>query len=86
MKMEKVKIVSVARVMHNIKTVDNLNHMENVTLHNGKFMFKAQYAGLGEYKDNPEFECVSGKGPLPRGKYKIGHPSSIHTRASIRRA
>ena len=42
---------------------------------NGQFKFRARYAGNGKYKDDPQFECVKNKGPLPRGKYRIvGEP------------
>ncbi|MCC8380512.1 tlde1 domain-containing protein [Xenorhabdus stockiae] len=42
--------------------------------HNEKFQFYALYAGAPGYKNNSEHECVSNKGPLPRGRYKIGAP------------
>lgn len=42
---------------------------------NGKYQFSARYAGAEGYKDNPDFECLKDKGPLPRGKYTIaGQP------------
>jgi len=39
--------------------------------HNGEYKFSALYAGAPGYKDNPEYECLRNKGPLPRGKYRI---------------
>lgn len=39
--------------------------------HNGNFKFNAMYAGAVGYKDDPQYEKLEGKGPLPRGKYKI---------------
>lgn len=44
---------------------------------NGKFKFSAQYAGAVGYKDNVEFECIKDKGPLPRGTYRIEHPTDV---------
>jgi hypothetical protein len=38
---------------------------------NGKYQFSALYAGAPGYKNDPKFECVINKGPLPRGKYRI---------------
>lgn len=38
---------------------------------NGSFKFKAEYAGAPGYKNNPEHECKTDRGPLPRGKYRI---------------
>lgn len=48
---------------------------------NGKLKFNALYAGTEGYKDNPAFECEVNKGPLPRGKYKIGLPLANHPTA-----
>ncbi|MDU7838180.1 MAG: DUF2778 domain-containing protein [Pantoea sp.] len=40
----------------------------------------AEYAGAAGYKNDSSQECVSGKGPLPRGVYTIGSPhNSSHT-------
>jgi len=39
--------------------------------HNGEFKFQARYAGAPGYKDDPVYECLINKGPLPRGRYKI---------------
>lgn len=39
--------------------------------HNGKFKFHAMYAGAPGFKDDPVFEKIKNKGPLPRGKYTI---------------
>lgn len=39
--------------------------------HNGVYQFSARYAGAPGYKDNPDYECLINKGPLPRGKYRI---------------
>ncbi|WP_434461823.1 tlde1 domain-containing protein [Serratia plymuthica] len=47
---------------------------------NGEFKFYAQYAGAVGYQNNTKFECLKDKGPLPRGKYKIGAPyASVNT-------
>ncbi|WP_345829391.1 tlde1 domain-containing protein [Erwinia sp. HDF1-3R] len=48
---------------------------------NGKYQFSARYAGAEGYKDNPDFECLKDKGPLPRGKYRIGRPIALHPKA-----
>jgi hypothetical protein len=32
------------------------------------------YAGYGEGKNNPTFECMQDLGPLPKGNYQIGAP------------
>lgn len=49
---------------------------------NGTYQFSANYSGRPGYKDNSANECVSGKGPIPRGKYTIGEPFYHHkTRA-----
>lgn len=41
---------------------------------------KANYAGASGYKNDTSQECVSNKGPLPRGTYTIGAPhNSAHT-------
>jgi len=48
---------------------------------NGRFQFKAMYAGAPGYKNNTEFECLKHKGPLPRGTYRIGHPQALHPSA-----
>ncbi|MBS0969067.1 DUF2778 domain-containing protein [Chimaeribacter arupi] len=46
---------------------------------NGVYKFSADYAGAPGYKNEPDFECVVNKGPLPRGKYKIvGKPFRHH--------
>lgn len=38
------------------------------------------YSGLEECKNNPKYQCVKGKGPLPVGDYAIGVPyTSPHT-------
>ncbi|WP_158780519.1 tlde1 domain-containing protein [Pantoea sp. BAV 3049] len=41
---------------------------------NGELKFKSQYAGAVGYKNDPGFECIKNKGPLPRGSYRIGAP------------
>lgn len=48
---------------------------------NGEYQFSALYAGAEGYKDDPDLECVANKGPLPRGKYKIGSPVANHPTA-----
>lgn len=49
---------------------------------NGTYQFSAKYSGRPGYKDNSANECVSVKGPIPRGKYTIGEPFYHHkTRA-----
>ncbi|WP_286882302.1 Hcp family type VI secretion system effector [Pantoea sp. UBA5037] len=40
MLMEKVKIVSIMPLMHNVKSVQNLNHLESVTLRYEKITWK----------------------------------------------
>lgn len=42
--------------------------------------YTADYAGATGYKNDFSQECVSSKGPLPRGSYTIGSPhNSVHT-------
>ncbi|PLR36687.1 tlde1 domain-containing protein [Chimaeribacter arupi] len=41
---------------------------------NGTPKHRALYAGARHYYNDPSKECVSDKGPLPRGKYTIGAP------------
>lgn len=42
--------------------------------------YTADYAGATGFKNDSSQECVSGKGPLPRGTYTIGSPhNSAHT-------
>ena len=48
---------------------------------NGEYKFNALYAGAEGYKDDPNLECEANKGPLPRGKYKIGFPMASHPTA-----
>lgn len=48
---------------------------------NGEFKFTALYAGAEGYKNDPSLECEVNKGPLPRGKYKIGTPIVRHPTA-----
>lgn len=48
---------------------------------NGEYKFNALYAGSEGYKDNPDLECEVNKGPLSRGKYKIGNPLARHPTA-----
>ena len=38
---------------------------------NGIFIYKG-YSGIGEGLNNPLFESIKGKGPIPRGDYDIG--------------
>ncbi|MEI2265032.1 tlde1 domain-containing protein [Erwinia sp. CGal63] len=49
--------------------------------HNGEYKFSALYAGAPGYKDNPEYECLRNKGPLPRGKYRIVGVPFTHKKA-----
>lgn len=42
--------------------------------HNGTYLFSARYAGAEGYYNDSSKECVSNKGPLPRGTYHIGEP------------
>jgi hypothetical protein len=44
---------------------------------NGTYQFDANYSGRPNFKDDSANECVSGKGPLPRGTYTIG-PAFYH--------
>lgn len=46
--------------------------------HNGQYKFRALYAGAPGYKDNPGYECLKDKGPLPRGKYRMAGPIAHH--------
>jgi len=39
---------------------------------NGVYQFDASYAGRPGFKNDSAYECVKGKGPLPRGTYTIG--------------
>ncbi|ARU83235.1 DUF2778 domain-containing protein [Enterobacteriaceae bacterium 155047] len=49
---------------------------------NGSYQFDGLYSGRPGYKNDSAYECVKGKGPLPRGTYKIGAPFFHHnTRA-----
>jgi len=48
---------------------------------NGILQFQAMYAGAPGYKADPAFECKVNKGPLPRGKYRIGSPVARHPTA-----
>ncbi|MGB9097412.1 tlde1 domain-containing protein [Erwinia sp.] len=47
----------------------------------GVYKFDSNYAGAEGYKDDVKFECEKGKGPLPRGRYKIGNPIQRHPTA-----
>ncbi len=49
--------------------------------HNGEYKFSAMYAGAEGYKNDHQFEKLSGKGPLPRGKYLITGKPFKHPRA-----
>jgi len=53
---------------------------------NGTYKFDAEYSGRPGYWNDSANECVSGKGPLPRGAYTIG-PAFYHhkTRAMTMR-
>ncbi|POU03274.1 MULTISPECIES: tlde1 domain-containing protein [Enterobacteriaceae] len=53
---------------------------------NGTYKFDAEYSGRPGYWNDSANECVSGKGPLPRGTYTIG-PAFYHhkTRAMTMR-
>lgn len=44
---------------------------------NGSFKFDADYSGRPGFKNDSANECVSGKGPIPRGTYIIG-PTFYH--------
>ncbi|WP_414162814.1 tlde1 domain-containing protein [Superficieibacter sp. BNK-5] len=46
---------------------------------NGTYQFDARYSGRPGFKNDSANECVSGKGPLPRGTYTIG-PAFFHVR------
>lgn len=59
-----------------IYNVNNKSFMKD-----GKFKFKAKYAGAPGYKNDIQFECIKNKGPLPRGKYRIGRPITLHPKA-----
>jgi len=51
--------------------------------HNGEYKFSALYAGAPGYKDNPEYECLRNKGPLPRGRYRIVGVPFTHKNAGL---
>ncbi|RRZ90277.1 tlde1 domain-containing protein [Erwinia sp. 198] len=57
------------------------NVMMKTFKHNGKYKFSALYAGAPGYKDNPEYECLRNRGPLPRGKYRIVGVPFTHKKA-----
>ncbi|WP_442798889.1 tlde1 domain-containing protein [Pantoea vagans] len=46
--------------------------------HNGEYKFAAMYAGAVGYKNDPQYESLKNKGPLPRGKYKITGKPFLH--------
>lgn len=50
---------------------------------NGEVRFKAKYAGAVGFKDNPDYECMKNKGPLPRGRYRIVGSPFKHEKAGI---
>ena len=35
------------------------------------------YAGAGEHRNNPESQCISNLGPIPRGWYSVGELEDI---------
>lgn len=49
--------------------------------HNGEFKFSALYAGAPGYKNDPQYEGMQDKGPLPRGRYKITGTPFRHPKA-----
>lgn len=49
----------------------------------GEFRFYATYAGAPGYKNNTKYECIIGKGPLPRGKYRIVGVPFTHKHAGL---
>ncbi|MCX2943856.1 DUF2778 domain-containing protein [Rahnella perminowiae] len=51
---------------------------DNAFYLNGTFKFNAMYSGRPGYKNNTPYECVQGKGPLPRGTYHISEPFYHH--------
>ncbi|MFG6075164.1 tlde1 domain-containing protein [Erwinia sp. OPT-41] len=61
----------------------NYNVMLRTFKHNGIYNFSARYAGAPGYKDNPEYECLRDKGPLPRGKYRIVGIPFTHKKAGV---
>jgi len=36
------------------------------------------YSGAGTLKNNPDMQCVSDLGPIPRGEYEIGDPLDLN--------
>ncbi|WP_419964391.1 tlde1 domain-containing protein [Pantoea vagans] len=50
---------------------------------NGLFQFSALYAGAEGYKNDTDYECAVNRGPLPRGKYRIGRPLAKHESAGL---
>lgn len=57
------------------------NVMMKTFKRNGEYKFSALYAGAPGYKDNPEYECLRDRGPLPRGKYRITGVPFTHKKA-----
>lgn len=49
-------------------------------LKHGDEKISGGYSGLPDYKNNTKYECLKGKGPLPRGKYTITRPF-LHPKA-----
>ena len=47
------------------------NIMPKLFKDNGSYKFKAFYAGAPGQKDNPDYEYLINKEPLPRGEYRI---------------
>ena len=56
---------------------------KNAFYHNGEFKFHAKYAGAPGYKNNTKYECIIGKGPLPRGRYRIVGTPFKHEHAGL---
>lgn len=44
-------------------------------------MFSSMYAGAAGFRDDPAFQCVKNKGPLPRGSYTMSDPVARHSTA-----
>lgn len=56
---------------------------KNTFERDGAFQFFGMYAGAPGYKNNPDFECIKNKGPLPRGKYRIVGSPFKHKKAGF---
>lgn len=71
--------IEVSELMHSVEQPTDFLTGKATATRNGE-TYIADYAGATGYKNDSSQECVSGKGPLPRGTYTIGSPhNSPHT-------